>query len=89
VPIEPETTAQTYQCGWTNLPVRDRHCDRSIPGAAVTAAWEASHTPGFATKTGYFDCSYEGELWLAFDRGDGDIGRVLCPTHRAQRGTPQ
>ncbi len=88
MPVEPiEPTPLTYRCAWTNHPVNDRDCDRSIPHADVAAARQSdsTSTPGLPIREGYFDCPYDDELWLAFEDGNGEIGRVLCPTHRAQR----
>jgi hypothetical protein len=88
MPVEPiEPTPLTHRCAWTNHPVNDRDCDRSIPHAAVAAARQSysTSTLDLPTREDYFECRYDGELWLAWDRGNGEIGHVLCPTHRAQR----
>jgi hypothetical protein len=58
-------------------------CPRTIPAAAVVAAWarELEKVPGER----FFHFSWGGDEWLAYGLPDGLVRGVYCPDHSAER----
>lgn len=83
MPIEiEEPEPRTFRCAWTNAPINDRRCDRTVQVEIIAAEWERTAAPGAHTRAGtYFECWHSGEMWRAYDLGDGEVGHVYCPAH--------
>ena len=49
------------------------------------ASWSRGQARGSRSLGGFFHFNWQGETWLAFGLGSGEVRGVFCPAHRAER----
>lgn len=72
------------RCVWTNHPRHDCRCREQVPVRVVCGAWQRALQRN-GRCAGFFDFSWQGQLWLGYGLPDGAVRGVYCPEHRAER----
>jgi hypothetical protein len=72
------------RCVRSGHPNRDHRCEHRIPFAVVSDAWQRELERD-ENCAGFFQFSWQGEMWLGYGLPDGTLRGVYCPEHRAER----
>jgi len=71
------------ECVWSSLD--GCSCAGSIPIDAVAGAWARELDTTGELEDRFFHFIWEGGVWVAYGRADGEVRGVQCPSHNSER----